>query len=65
MNCPKCNKEMKIMALLDRQVLINGDIFEEVIGSCRDCDFYATWNRYIKLNTVVPIEDNLERYFFG
>ena len=65
MNCPKCNKEMKIMAILDRQQLINRDIFEEVIGSCKDCDFDATWNRYIKSNTVVPIEDNLQRYFFG
>lgn len=65
MLCPKCGKEMKIMATLDRQVLITGDMFEEVIGSCRDCDFDATWSRYIKLNTVVPIEDNLQRYFFG
>jgi hypothetical protein len=56
---------MKRMATLDRQVLITGDIFEEVIGSCRDCDFDATWSRYIKLNTVVPIEDNLQQYFFG
>lgn len=65
MNCPKCNKEMKIMTTLDHQELIHGDVFEEVIGSCRDCDFDATWNRYIKRNTIVPEEDNLQRYFFG
>ena len=53
------------MATLDRQKFINGDIFEEVIGCCRDCDFDATWNRYIKFNTVTAIEDNLQRYFFG
>lgn len=56
---------MKIMATLDHQELIHGDVFEEVIGSCRDCDFDATWNRYIKRNTIVPEEDNLQRYFFG
>ena len=56
---------MKIISILDRQELIKGDVFEEVIGRCEDCDFDATWNRYFKAYTVTPIEDNLQRYFFG
>ena len=64
MLCPKCNKKMKIMATLDRQKLINGDIFEEVIGCCRDCDFDATWETVIDMDGHIE-EFNFKQYFFG
>lgn len=63
MNCPKCNKEMKIMSLVDFMQLQDGEN-TEVIGRCDDCDFDATWE--IFTDTLGEIKEyNFARYFFG
>lgn len=64
MLCPKCGKEMKIMALLDLIFLNDGSENTEVLGRCEDCDFDATWEIVTDMDGNVE-EFNLERYFFG
>lgn len=64
MLCPKCNKEMKIMSLLDFMILNDGSENSEVLGRCEDCDFDATWEIQTYLDGRVS-EFNLKRYFFG
>ncbi len=63
MNCPKCNKEMKVIQLLDLLTLLNGEL-EEVLGRCEDCDFDATWEIFTNLEGEAS-EFNFKRYFFG
>lgn len=64
MLCPKCNKEMKVMA--DIVPPLKSDIIKhrEVIGRCDDCDLDATWEIRFYHNGKVE-EFNLQRYFFG
>lgn len=64
MLCPKCNKEMKIMVRPLATVLQDGSEYTEVLGSCEDCDFNATWEIHTDTNGRV-YEFNLQRYFFG
>lgn len=64
MLCPKCNKEMEVMSLLDFMVLQNGSECEEVLGRCEDCDFDAKWETVIDMDGHIE-EFNFERYFFG
>ena len=64
MNCPKCGKEMKVMALLDITILNDGSEDSEVLGRCEDCDFDATWEIVIDMDNHIE-EFNLRRYFFG
>jgi hypothetical protein len=64
MLCPKCNKEMKIMTLLDLMILQDGSECSEVLGRCEDCDFDATWETVTDMNGRIE-EFNFERYFFG
>lgn len=64
MLCPKCNKEMKIMSLLDITFLQDGSEDTEVLGRCEDCDFDATWEIVIDMDNHIE-EFNFERYFFG
>ena len=63
MNCPKCNKEMKIMVRPEATILISGE-HVEVLGRCEDCDFDATWEIFTNINGEIH-EFNLKRYFFG
>ena len=64
MLCPKCGKEMKVMALLNIVILQDGSEDTEVLGRCEDCDFDATWEIVIDMNGHIE-EFNFERYFFG
>ena len=64
MLCPKCNKEMKIMSLLDFMILQDGSECEEVLGRCEDCDFDATWETVIDMDGNIE-EINCKQYFFG
>lgn len=64
MLCPKCGKEMKVMALLDIIILNDGSEHTEVLGRCEDCDFDATWEIQT-LPSGKVYECNLQRYFFG
>ena len=64
MNCPKCNKEMKLMCRLDEIRLSNGIKRMKVLGRCDDCDLDATWKRDTNAAGEIT-EYNLERYFFG
>ena len=64
MLCPKCNKEMKVMHLLDFMILQDSSECEEVLGRCEDCDFDATWEIVTDMDGRVE-EFNFERYFFG
>ena len=67
MNCPKCNKAMKIMyrpEATDKNELRE---ITTVLGTCRDCDFDATWSIktiYGEPNDRVQ-EYGLKQYFFG
>lgn len=63
MNCPKCNKEMKIMKIIDIMMMQDGENVE-VIGRCDDCDFDAIWEIFTDLSGETQ-EYNFERYFFG
>ena len=64
MFCPKCGKEMKIMALLDITVLQDGSEQTEALGRCEDCDFDATWEATIDTDGHIE-EFNFKQYFFG
>ena len=64
MLCPKCNKEMDIMCLLDFMILQDGSECTKVLGRCEDCDFDATWEIVTDMNGCIE-EFNFERYFFG
>ena len=64
MFCPKCEKEMKVMSLLDFMILQDGSECEEVLGRCEDCDFDATWETVTDTDGNTE-EFNFERYFFG
>ena len=64
MLCPKCGKEMKIMALLDLMILQNGSEDTEVLGRCEDCDFDATWEIVTDADGHIE-EFNFRQYFFG
>lgn len=64
MNCPKCNKEMKIICKFNELHLYNGTNRVEVLGRCDPCDFDATWTIETSLYGQVE-EYNFERYFFG
>ena len=64
MLCPKCKKEMKVMALLDLMILQDGSEDTEVLGRCEDCDFDATWEIVIDMNDHIE-EFNFRQYFFG
>ena len=64
MLCPKCNKEMKVMSLLDFMILQDGSECEEVLGRCEDCDFDAKWETVTDTNGHID-EFNLKQYFFG
>ena len=63
MLCPKCNKEIKIMQLIDLMVMPDGEN-SEVIGRCEDCDFDARWETFTDLLGETK-EYNFQRYFFG
>lgn len=64
MNCPKCNKKMVIMYRPEAILLPDETERVEVLGTCRDCDFDATW--MIDTYSSGEIKEyNLERYFFG
>ena len=65
MLCPKCGKEMKIMANLSGTTLMS-DLTKhtEVIGRCEDCDFDATWSIVVDIDGGTE-EFNLKQYFFG
>jgi transcription elongation factor Elf1 len=68
MNCPKCNKEMKLMCRLDEMRLSNGIKIMKVLGRCDDCDFDATWKINTTWRTDVissKVEYDLKQYFFG
>lgn len=64
MLCPKCKKEMKVMALLDIMILQDGSEHTEVLGRCEDCDLDATWEIVIDMNGNTE-EFNFQQYFFG
>lgn len=64
MLCPKCNKEMKIISLLDFMILQDNSECEEVIGRCEDCDFDAAWEIVTDMCGHTD-EFNFRRYFFG
>lgn len=69
MLCPKCGKEMKIMAVLHEDVLIDLLLHKEILGRCEDCDFDATWERVYKPRVGIfdlDIQEfNFKQYFFG
>lgn len=64
MLCPKCNKEMKVMALLDITILNDGSEHSEALGRCEDCDFDAFWEIVTDVDGNTE-EINFRRYFFG
>ena len=64
MLCPKCNKEMEIMAYTNSTLKSDLIKYTKVIGRCDECDFDATWEiRTLPSGKVY--ECNLQRYFFG
>ena len=65
MNCPKCNKEMKVMSKLQDEILLGNRRYQEVIGRCEECDFDAIWERLYEPHLVCPKEFNARQYFFG
>ena len=65
MNCPKCNKPMKVMQVIDDRILVKDIHYQEVIGRCEACDFDGTWQKIWKPLTIVPQEFDLKQYFFG
>lgn len=64
MNCPNCNKEMKLMCRINEVRLYNGTKRMEILGRCDDCDFDATWIRETNSEGETT-EYNFERYIFG
>ena len=64
MKCPKCNKEMTIMCRPEATLLPNDIERVEVLGTCRDCDFDATWMIDTYSSGEVK-EYGLQQYFFG
>ena len=64
MLCPKCNKEMKIMAYTGSPLKFDFIKHTEVLGRCEDCDFDATWEIWTYSDGQVS-EFNLKQYFFG
>ena len=65
MLCPKCNKEMKVMAYTGTVLMSDNTKHTEIIGRCDDCDLDAMWNRVTDIDTGVVTEFNFRRYFFG
>lgn len=64
MNCPSCNKKMKIMCRPEATLLPDLTERAEVLGRCNDCDFDATW--IIDTYPSGEIKEyDLKRYFFG
>lgn len=66
MKCPFCNKEMRVMAELDKHDFRVGTVVE-VVGHCWDCDYDAVWLDVYEHNKHEhPVEQILARkYFFG
>ena len=44
MNCPICNKKMKIMCRPDAILLPDGRETVEALGRCEECNYDALWN---------------------
>lgn len=63
MLCPKCNKEMKIMQILDLMIIEEGEL-NEFLGRCENCDFDATWETLVNPDGETH-EFNFKQYFFG
>lgn len=64
MQCPKCNKDMKIMYQPKGAMLQDGSKYVEVLGRCEDCDFDAYWELVTYADGNIK-ESNLRPYFFG
>ena len=64
MNCPHCNKPMKILVRPDAFIFPDGKEFVKVLGRCDDCDFDAEWSIYT-LADGSSKECHLKQYFFG
>lgn len=67
MLCPKCEKDMVVMAEICRYIKHEErTIVSEVIGRCDVCDFDATWKYEVAIdNPSHTTEYDLMRYFFG
>ncbi len=64
MNCPKCNKEMKIIFQPAPIIDFDGSETSEVIGRCNDCDYDATW--WVCKNRAGFVKEwHLRRFYFG
>ena len=63
MNCPICNKEMKVMLCAEPHTLDDREILE-VVGRCEDCDFDATWWMEVASQGILR-EYALKTYYFG
>ena len=64
MNCPECNKKMKVMCYLGEMRLSNGIKRVEVLGRCEDCDFDAIWKNEYDSDGMC-VEFDLKQHFFG
>ena len=64
MLCPKCGKEMKVMAYAGPTLKSDLIKHTEVIGRCEDCDFDATWEIVTDVSGHTK-EFNFKQYFFG
>ena len=64
MQCPKCNKKMKIMCRPDATILQDDSEFVEVLGRCEECEFVAYWEIVTYVDGRIE-ELNLRPYFFG
>ena len=64
MLCPKCGKEMKIMAYTGSPLKFDFIKHTQVIGRCEDCDSDATWEIVRDMDGNIT-EFNFKRYFFG
>lgn len=65
MNCPKCNKPMRIIAYDSINLKSDNTFHKSIIGRCEDCDFDARWTRIEDVQTGKIAECDLKRYFFG
>lgn len=64
MNCPFCNRKMKIMSLLVPELRNISEVTYDVIGRCEPCDFDASWS--VTENDVDGRkESDPKRYYFG
>lgn len=58
MKCPKCGREMRLCAHLDKEPM------HEVLGECEKCDLHGTWIVRVDTDGTILSETDFHLFRF-